>query len=122
MLREVCSPLLSGQLLPHASRYEQLFARLLWPVARRRSCCGAENPAPDRNLQYSFAVHERAVWSLNLKVLEKARIGKLLGSALEARVLLHLGDEALRQRLAALDAAGNGADRLRYAFIVSQVP
>ncbi len=55
------------------------------------------------------------------QVLEKARIGKLLGAALEAKVLLHVGDEALRGRLAALDASSNGADPLRYAFIVSQV-
>lgn len=57
----------------------------------------------------------------HLQVLEKARIGRLLGAALEARILLYVGDEALRQRLAALDAAGNGADPLCYAFIVSRV-
>ncbi len=54
-------------------------------------------------------------------MLEKARVGKLLGAALEARVLLHVGDAGLRARLAALEAADNGADPLRYAFIVSQV-
>lgn len=54
-------------------------------------------------------------------MLEKARVGRLVGAALEARVVLHVGDEALRGRLAALDAADNGADPLRYAFIVSQV-
>ena len=36
-------------------------------------------------------------------------------------MLLHLADAAVRDRLAALDAAANGADPLRYAFIVSQV-
>lgn len=56
-----------------------------------------------------------------MQVLEKARVGRLLGAALEARILLFVGDEGLRQRLAALDAAANGADPLRYAFIVSQV-
>jgi hypothetical protein len=48
-------------------------------------------------------------------------VGRLLGSALEARILLCVGNEALRQRLAALVAASNKADPLRYAFIVSQV-
>ena len=48
-------------------------------------------------------------------------MGRLLGAALEARVLLFVGDADLRQRLAALDTAANGADPLRYAFIVSQV-
>jgi len=55
------------------------------------------------------------------QVLEKARTGKLLGAALEARVVLHVADPSLRARLAALDASPNGADPLRYAFIVSQV-
>ncbi len=59
--------------------------------------------------------------SLDPQVLEKARIAKLLGSALEARVLLHVADGELRSRLAALDASDNGADPLRYAFIVSEV-
>lgn len=56
-----------------------------------------------------------------VQVLEKARTGKLLGAALEARVVLHVADPSLRARLAALDASPNGADPLRYAFIVSQV-
>lgn len=58
---------------------------------------------------------------VSAQVLEKARIGRLLGSALEARILLHVDDEDLRSRLAALDDAKNGADPLRYAFIVSEV-
>ncbi len=36
-------------------------------------------------------------------------------------MLLHVADPSVRDRLAALDAAPNGADPLRYAFIVSQV-
>ena len=54
------------------------------------------------------------------QALEKARTGRLIGSALEAKVLLHVADPAVRGRLAELDAAPNGADPLRYAFIVSQ--
>jgi hypothetical protein len=53
--------------------------------------------------------------------LEKARVGKAIGASLEARVLLHVSDPVLRQRLAQLDAQTNGADSLRYIFIVSQV-
>jgi isoleucyl-tRNA synthetase len=53
--------------------------------------------------------------------LEKARIGKAIGASLEARVLLHVSDPDLRARLAQLDVSQNGADNLRYLFIVSQV-
>ena len=55
-----------------------------------------------------------------MQVLEKARTGKMLGAALEAKVLLHVGDTDIRGRLAALDACDNGADPLRYTFITSQ--
>lgn len=53
--------------------------------------------------------------------LEKARIGKAIGASLEARVILHVSDPGLRARLAQLDKKHNGADDLRYIFIVSQV-
>ena len=53
-------------------------------------------------------------------VLEQARNQKLLGSALEAKVLLHVADAAKADSLKSLNAAANGADPLRYAFITSQ--
>ena len=53
-------------------------------------------------------------------VLEQARNHKLLGSALEAKVLLHVADAAKSDSLKSLNAAANGADPLRYAFITSQ--
>ena len=53
--------------------------------------------------------------------MEKARVGKAIGASLEARVILHVSDATLRDRLAQLDARRNGADDLRYIFIVSQV-
>ena len=40
---------------------------------------------------------------------------------LPSQVLLYVADPEVRGRMAALDAAANGADPLRYAFIVSQV-
>ncbi|GAB4814888.1 hypothetical protein N2152v2_001934 [Parachlorella kessleri] len=52
--------------------------------------------------------------------LERARTDKLLGSALEAKVLVHVSSPELRSQLEALQAADNGQDPLRYAFIVSQ--
>lgn len=82
-------------------------------------------PAPQA--AWKQAVDADAPWNALLQlrtevngVLEKARVGKALGASLEAKVLLHVGDEALRRRLAALQAAGNGADPLRFLFIVSQ--
>lgn len=53
-------------------------------------------------------------------VLEQARNKKLLGSALEAKVLLHVADVDQADSLRSLNAAANGADPLRYAFITSQ--
>lgn len=53
-------------------------------------------------------------------VLEQARNKKLLGSALEAKVLLHVADVDQAASLNSLNAAANGADPLRYAFITSQ--
>ena len=53
-------------------------------------------------------------------VLEQARNQKLLGSALEAKVLLHVADQGLADKLQQLNDAPNGADPLRYAFITSQ--
>jgi isoleucyl-tRNA synthetase len=63
------------------------------------------------------------------KVLEQARTGKLLGSSLEAKVLLYVADSALRDRLQALnpplqatiDPSTNQVDQLRYLFLTSQV-
>ncbi len=53
-------------------------------------------------------------------VLEQARNKKLLGSALEAKVLLHVADAAAADSLRKLNSASNGANPLRYAFITSQ--
>ncbi|BAY09695.1 isoleucine--tRNA ligase [Calothrix sp. NIES-2098] len=56
------------------------------------------------------------------KVLEQARIEKLIGSSLEAKVLLYINDEKLRASVKALNPVkGNGIDELRYLFITSQV-
>ena len=54
-------------------------------------------------------------------MLEKARQAKVLGSSLEARVLLHADDEALKASLEAWNQQPNTADPLRFMFIVSQV-
>ena len=56
------------------------------------------------------------------QVVEQARRGKLVGASLEARVVLWLQDEGLREAVQALNSADNGVDPLRYLFITSQVP
>jgi len=53
------------------------------------------------------------------KVLEQARVEKMIGSSLEAKVLLFLPDEQLRSSVKSL-SANNGVDELRYLFITSQ--
>nr|WP_211173000.1 isoleucine--tRNA ligase [Brasilonema bromeliae] len=55
------------------------------------------------------------------KVLEEARVKKMIGSSLEAKVLLSVVDEQLRSTVKSLNATQNGIDELRYLFITSQV-
>ena len=56
------------------------------------------------------------------KVLEQARVQKMIGSSLEAKVLLYVSDSQLRQQLQTLTSEStNSVDELRYLFITSQV-
>ena len=59
------------------------------------------------------------------KVLEQARAEKAIGSSLEAKVLLYVPDQELKQRLQALNQSStpqtSNVDELRYLFIASQV-
>ena len=63
------------------------------------------------------------------KVLEQARSAKMVGSSLEANVLLYVCDSQLRQKLQELNPtnntiphpSNNGVDELRYLFITSFV-
>ncbi|XP_020110492.1 isoleucine--tRNA ligase, chloroplastic/mitochondrial isoform X2 [Ananas comosus] len=55
------------------------------------------------------------------KVLENARIGKLIGSSLEAKVILHAADGATLTKLREMCSATNDADALHRIFITSQV-
>uniref|UniRef100_A0A7N0ZR79 isoleucine--tRNA ligase n=2 Tax=Kalanchoe fedtschenkoi TaxID=63787 RepID=A0A7N0ZR79_KALFE len=55
------------------------------------------------------------------KVLEAARIEKMIGSSLEAKVYLHASDASLANRLQEMCAASHDADSLNRIFIVSQV-
>ncbi|WP_083625502.1 isoleucine--tRNA ligase [Planktothrix serta] len=60
-------------------------------------------------------------------VLEKARQDKMIGASLEAKVLLYVADEDLRQQMQEMNPqttelkANNGVDELRYLLICSQV-
>ncbi|MBP5975475.1 isoleucine--tRNA ligase [Brasilonema sp. CT11] len=55
------------------------------------------------------------------KVLEEARVKKMIGSSLEAKVLLSVVDEQLGSTVKSLNTTQNGIDELRYLFITSQV-
>jgi isoleucyl-tRNA synthetase len=61
------------------------------------------------------------------QVMEQARKDKMIGSSLEAKVLLYVADEQLRQQLEEMNPAttalkqNNGVDQLRYLLICSQV-
>ena len=60
-------------------------------------------------------------------VLEKARQDKMIGASLEAKVLLYVADDNLRQQMQQMNPKttelkeNNGVDELRYLFICSQV-
>ncbi|XP_012083940.1 isoleucine--tRNA ligase, chloroplastic/mitochondrial isoform X2 [Jatropha curcas] len=75
----------------------------------------------------AFSVEEIELWEKILelrtevnKVLEAARIGKLIGSSLEAKVYLHTSDASFTSRLREMCAASNDADALNRIFITSQ--
>ncbi|MGB7444519.1 MAG: isoleucine--tRNA ligase [Coleofasciculaceae cyanobacterium] len=59
------------------------------------------------------------------KVLEQARTEKMIGSSLEAKVLLYVADTELRQQLQTFNPqeslSGKQVDELRYLFLASQV-
>ncbi|NET82869.1 MAG: isoleucine--tRNA ligase [Moorea sp. SIO1F2] len=59
------------------------------------------------------------------KVLEQARAEKMIGSSLDAKVLLYVKDQQLKQRLEAMNPSdslsGNQVDELRYLLLASQV-
>ncbi|PMB47784.1 isoleucine--tRNA ligase [Fischerella thermalis CCMEE 5330] len=56
------------------------------------------------------------------KVLEQARVEKMIGSSLEAKILLYISDAELLSAIKSLNASNsNGVDELRYLFITSLV-
>ncbi|WP_315788201.1 isoleucine--tRNA ligase [Fischerella sp. JS2] len=56
------------------------------------------------------------------KVLEQARVEKMIGSSLEAKILLYISDTELLSAIKSLNASNsNGVDELRYLFITSLV-
>lgn len=56
------------------------------------------------------------------KVLEQARIEKLIGSSLEAKALIHISHKQLGDAIKAFNPVkGNGIDELRYLLLTSQV-
>ncbi|MDZ8050691.1 MAG: isoleucine--tRNA ligase [Aulosira sp. ZfuVER01] len=56
------------------------------------------------------------------KVLELARIEKLIGSSLEAKALIHIPHKQLGDAIKAFNpVSGNGIDELRYLLLTSQV-
>ncbi len=59
------------------------------------------------------------------KVMEEARKDKAIGSSLDAKVLLYLGDTELKNKLASLNPTNSlnakSVDELRYFFLASQV-
>ena len=55
------------------------------------------------------------------KAIEIARNNKIVGSSLEAKIVLHTDSSSLHDVLQSYITETNGVDELRYIFIVSQV-
>lgn len=59
------------------------------------------------------------------KVMEQARNNKMVGASLDAKTLLYVSDQELKQQLATFNPtdslSGNRVDELRYLFLSSQV-
>lgn len=77
-------------------------------------------------LQFNFLLFMFLVLLMQLrsevnKVLENARIGKLIGSSLDAKVFLHATDGATIAKLEKMCMASNDADSLHRIFITSKV-
>ncbi|KAE8734218.1 Isoleucine--tRNA ligase [Hibiscus syriacus] len=77
---------------------------------------------------FTFPAEEIDFWGKVLelrtevnKVLEVARMGKLIGSSLEAKVYLHASHAGLASRLLEMCSANNDADALHRIFLASQV-
>lgn len=80
-------------------------------------------PKEWQNMSEVDAATWRAVLGIRSEVnqlLEKARADKALGASLEAQVVVHVADPAVRAALDTLQASDNAQDALRYAFIASE--
>ena len=56
------------------------------------------------------------------KVLEQARMGRLIGANMDAKALLFASNPELAKRMRAMvEAGGEGVDRLRFVLLTSQV-
>ena len=74
----------------------------------------------------TFWVNLRLIRNDINNVLELARQNKVIGSSLDAKIILHIKDVKFKQQLMKFDSQdtflqGNCVDELRYFFLVSQV-
>ena len=87
----------------------------LWPLVPPQ---WASFPAPEVTLWATLL----AVRAEVNKVVEAARVGKLVGANMDAKVYLHTTDAELAERLRPMGgSSGEGVDRLRYILLASQV-
>ena len=103
------------QYLPYETRYKSVF---------EAGWVKLEEEWKKPELAASWATLRNIRTEVN-KVMEQARAEKMIGASLEAKVLLYVPDETLRQRLEALNPSDslsdNRVDELRYLFLASQV-
>jgi len=103
------------QYLPYATPYQSVFAA---------GWVKLENSWQQPELAKTWE-QVRVIRQEANKVLEQARSTKDIGSSLEAKLLLHVPDLQLKQKLEAMNPAdslsGNCVDELRYLFLTSQV-
>jgi isoleucyl-tRNA synthetase len=103
------------QFLPYPASYKSVFEAGWMRL-------DAEWNQPDLDRKWSQVRQVRQ--DVN-KVMEQARIEKLIGASLDSKVLLYIPDASLRQQLASMNPTQSdiqaGVDELRYLFLTSQV-
>ncbi len=106
------------QALPYDTVYKSVFESG-WVEIKDEWRMGANSHSPQ---QWDTIRHLRD--EVN-KVMEQARTAKAIGSSLDAKVLLHVPDTELKDKLASYNSSDTlsekNVDELRYFFLASQV-
>jgi len=115
------------QALPYDTGYQSVF-EAGWVKIKDEWHVGANGDALANPLGHSLLQMWDKIRDLRdevNKVMEQARTAKAIGSSLDAKVLLHVPDAEMKNKLAAYNSSDalseKNVDELRYFFLASQV-